>query len=176
MSGHSAKSGQLFYYRCSNATKRGPKECLGHWIPKSKIEGFIVDRIRGYILTEENLLELTSIVNEEIDASTNSVMERQGTLELQISDVDSRLEHLYDALEKGSFSSDELAPRIRKLQERRNGLLEKKREIVVETQPNFLKMPELKVIQGYVENLSSLLASSSIVKKRGFLKSFVSGF
>ena len=34
-------------------------------------------------------------------------------------------------------------------------------------------MPELKVIQGYVENLSSLLASSSIVEKRGFLKSFV---
>jgi len=34
-------------------------------------------------------------------------------------------------------------------------------------------MPELKVIQGYAENLSSLLASSSIVEKRGFLKSFV---
>jgi len=173
MSGHSAKSGKFFYYRCSNATKRGPSECPGHWIPKSKIEGFIVDRIRSYILTEENLLELASIVNEEIDASMNSVMERQETLELQISDVDSRLEHLYDALEKGSFSSDELAPRIRKLQERKNGLLEKKREIAVEAQPNFLEMPELKVIQGYVENLSSLLASSSIVEKRGFLKSFV---
>jgi len=34
-------------------------------------------------------------------------------------------------------------------------------------------MPELKVIQGYVENQSSLLASSSIVEKRGFLNSFV---
>ncbi len=174
MCGHSAKSGQFFYYRCSNATKRGPSECPGHWIPKSKIEGFIVDRIRGYILTEENLLELASIVNDEIDASMNPVMERQETLKLHISDVDSRLEHLYDALEKGSFSSDELAPRIRRLQECKNGLLEKKREIAVEAQPNFLEMPELKVIQGYVENLSSLLASSSIVEKRGFLKSFVS--
>ncbi len=122
-----------------------------------------------YVLDDE----LAGIVNEEIDASMNSVMERQETLELQISDVDSRLEHLYDALEKGSFSSDELAPRIRKLQERKNGLLDKKREIAVEAQPNFLEMPELKVIQGYVENLSSLLASSSIVEKRGFLKSFV---
>jgi len=28
MSGHSAKSGQFFYYRCSNATKRGPNERL----------------------------------------------------------------------------------------------------------------------------------------------------
>ena len=141
--------------------------------PKPKIEGFIVNRIRSYILTEENLLELASIVNEEIDASMNSVMERQETLELQISDADSRLEHLYDTLEKSSFSSDELAPRIRKLQERKNGLLEKKHEIAMEAQPNFSEMPELKVIQGYVENLSSFLASSSIVEKRGFLKSFV---
>jgi len=39
------------------------------------------------------------------------------------------LEHLYDALEKGTSSSDELAPRIRKLQERENELLEKKRKI-----------------------------------------------
>ena len=173
MSGHSAKSGQFFYYRCSNATKRGPNECPGHWIPKSKIEGFIVDRIRGYILTEDNLLGLVGVLNEEINISMQSIMERQETLELQINDVDSRLEHLYDALEKGSLSSDELAPRIRKMQERKNDLLEKKREIAVEAQPNYLEMPELKVIQGYVENLSSLLASSSIVEKRGFLKSFV---
>lgn len=27
MSGHSAKSGQFFYYRCANATKRGAEEC-----------------------------------------------------------------------------------------------------------------------------------------------------
>ncbi len=173
MSGHSAKSSQFFYYRCSNATKRGPNECPGHWIPKSKIEGFIVDRIRGYILTEDNLLGLVSILNEEINTSMQSITERQETLELQIDDVDSRLEHLYDALEKGVFSSDELAPRIRKLQERKNELLEKKREIAVEAQPNYLEMPELKAIQGYVDNLSSLLASSSIVEKRGFLKSFV---
>lgn len=45
MSGHNAKSGQFFYYRCSNATKRGPHECPGHWIPKAKIEGFVIDRI-----------------------------------------------------------------------------------------------------------------------------------
>ena len=35
------------------------------------------------------------------NASTNSVTERQETLELRINDADSRLEHLYDALEKG---------------------------------------------------------------------------
>ena len=34
-------------------------------------------------------------------------------------------------------------------------------------------MPELEVIQGYVDNLGSLLVSSSIGEKKGFLKSFV---
>ncbi len=54
------------------------------------------------------------------------------TFKRQIKDVESRLEHLYDALETGSFSSDELAPRIRRLRVRleRVSLVKEKVELL----------------------------------------------
>jgi DNA invertase Pin-like site-specific DNA recombinase len=114
MSGHSAKSGQFFYYRCANASKRGADECQGHWIPKSRIEGFVIDKIRSYVLTDENLEELVRLTNEELEASVGSQKELIRMLKNQIGDTESRLDHLYDALETGAYANEELAPRIRK--------------------------------------------------------------
>ena len=51
MIGHAAKSRQFFYYRCGNALRRGPGACPGRWLPKDKIEHFVVDKIKDYILT-----------------------------------------------------------------------------------------------------------------------------
>ena len=88
-------------------------------------------------------------------------------------DIDLRLENLYDALERGSFSSEELAPRIRKLQVRRNELIEMKCEAERDMQSSVFELPDIKVVKEYVENLRLLVGSSSIVEQRGFLKSFV---
>ena len=76
MSGHSAKSGRFFYYRCTNASKRGPAECPGHWIPKAKIESFVIDRIRNHILTDENLIELVHLTREELDSEIKAEKDR----------------------------------------------------------------------------------------------------
>ena len=115
MVGHAAKSGQFFYYRCGNALRRGPEACPSRWLPKSKIEGFVIDRIKGCILTDENLTELIRMTNEEMQALSQDEGERVKVLDSQVRDVDTRLQRLYDALETGKFAADELAPRIRAL-------------------------------------------------------------
>ena len=94
-------------------------------------------------------------------------------LEKQIVDVESRLEHLYDALETKAFSSEELAPRIRKLQAKRDDLITTRNQIESTLQSNILATPDMHVIQEYVDDLKSLLVSSPIVEQRAFLKSFV---
>ena len=73
--GHAAKSGQFFYYRCGNALRRGPDACPSRWLPKSRLEGFIIDKIKGYILTDENLMELIRLTNEEIEALSQNESE-----------------------------------------------------------------------------------------------------
>ena len=173
MSGHSAKSGQYLYYRCSNATKREASECPGHWLPKSKIEGFVIDKIRNCILDDDNLVELVRLTNEELDSSLGLEKDRLRAIEEQIGDLDSRLEHLYDALETGSFNSEELAPRIRKLKTRREEFLAQKNQIECSLKLNVIELPDFGLIQKYVEDIRNLLAESSIIEQKAFLKSFV---
>ena len=173
MSGHSAKSGQFLYYRCSNATKRGAAECPGHWIPKSKIEGFIIDKIRNCILAEDNLIELVRLTNEELGSGMEFEKDRLNTIERQIDDIESRLENLYDALEKGSFESDELAPRIRKLKARRDELLTQRNQTESSLKMSVIESPDINLIREHVDDIKQLLSESPIIEQRAFLKSFV---
>jgi len=173
MSGHSAKSGHFFYYRCAKAMKGGAEECPSHWIPKFRIENFVIEKIRSYILIEDNLLELLHLTNEEISSGTQREKEQVKVLERQIRDIESRLEHLYDALETSAFNHEELAPRIRKQQARLEELREVKLQAELELQAAIFDLPDINRIQDYVNDLGSLLVSSPILEQRAFLKSFV---
>ena len=173
MSGHSAKSGQFFYYRCANATKRGAKECPGHWIPKSKIEGFVIEKIRNYVLAEDNLIDLMRLTDEEFNGESTAQREQISIFEKQIRDTESRLDHLYDALETGSLARDELATRIRQLQGRLKELSIAKGEAEVSMRLSVFEMPDISVVRKYVNDLTTVLGSSPIVEQKAFLKSFV---
>ena len=51
---------------CGNARRKGREVCNAPLLPKGKIERLIIDRIKQYILTEENLEELVKLTNEEL--------------------------------------------------------------------------------------------------------------
>ena len=67
------------------------------------------------IRSDENLRELVRLTSEEIKSLTADETERLKILGYQIKDLDSRLERLYDALETGKVSLDDLAPQINSL-------------------------------------------------------------
>ncbi len=139
-------------------------ECISHWIPKSKIEGFVIEKIKNYVLTENNLIELMRLTNEELNSEMKDEREQKITLERQINDVESRLEHLYDALEAGSFSNDELAPRIRKWKTRQEELSRARDEAELALQLNIFEMPDIRIVREYVDDLKSLLGSTTVVE------------
>ena len=173
MSGHSAKSGRFFYYRCANASKRGADECRGHWIPRSKIEGFIIDKIRNCILSDENLLELVQLTNEDLEESLGTEKQTLRMLDRQTSDVETRLEHLYDALETKAFSAEDLAPRIKRLKAKQDELLSKKNQAELDLQSDILTAPDMEIVKEYTDDLKALLISSPIIEQRAFLKTFI---
>ena len=61
--------------------------------------------------------------NEELTQNRSAENERLELLQSQITEVDSRLGKLYDALETGEFKRGELAPRIQTLFEKKEQLL-----------------------------------------------------
>jgi len=140
---------------------------------KNKVEGFIIDRIKSYILTEENLEELVRLTSEEL---CQSCSENRGRLELiqaQIEEMDGRLGKLYDALETGEFKGSELAPRIKALSQKKEELLQAKADAEEILRYKSVDMADAQVVQDYADDLRSLLAKSSITEQRSFLKSFV---
>lgn len=72
------------YYTCGNAHRKGREICSSPLLPKDKLERFVIDGIRGYILTEENIEELAQTSGEN--------KERLELLQAEIVEVESRLE------------------------------------------------------------------------------------
>lgn len=68
------------------------------------------------------LEELVTLVNEDLDASNASYKEKLETIDTELKDVNSRLTKLYDALETGKLDMNDLAPRIKELNARRDEL------------------------------------------------------
>jgi DNA invertase Pin-like site-specific DNA recombinase len=173
MIGHAVKSGKFSYYMCGNARRRGRGLCKTPLLPKDRIESFVVDRIKRFILTEKNLEELVKLTNEELAQTCDDERDRVGLLDAQLAEVDSRLGKLYDALETGEFNGGELAPRIRALFEKRAQLQQAKAEAEEALRYRTIELADPEVVREYVEDLKALLEESSIVEQKAFLKSFV---
>jgi len=161
------------YYMCGNARRKGREVCPSPILPKDRVEGFIIGRIRSYILTEENLEELVRLTNEELCQSCSENRERLELIQAQIEEMDSRLCKLYDAIETGEFKGGELAPRLRALSQKKEELLQAKTEVEEILRYESVDMADPQVVKDYADDLRNLLAKSSITEQRSFLKSFV---
>jgi len=99
--------------------------------------------------------------------------ERLEFLRSQITEVDSRLGKLYDALETGEFKGGELAPRIQTLFEKKEQLQRAKADVEEVLSFNKADVTDPQVVRFYADDLRNLLAESCITEQRSFLKSFV---
>jgi site-specific DNA recombinase len=114
------------YYMCGNARRKGREVCPSPILRKDKVEGFVINRIKDCILTEDNLEELVRLTNEELAQTCAEEREKLELLQAQIAEADSRLGRLYDALETGEFNGGELAPRIQALFQKKEELQQAK--------------------------------------------------
>lgn len=78
-------------------------------IPKEALEEAVVHNLRDKVLTEENMLELVTLVNEELSTGYQRLHERLETIDRQLRDVTLRLDTLYDALETSKLTLDDVA-------------------------------------------------------------------
>jgi site-specific DNA recombinase len=173
MIGHAVKSGKFFYYMCGNARKRGRGLCTTPMLPKQRIERFVIDRIKQYILTEENLRDLVKLTNEDLAQKCEGENERLDIIKAQLEEVEGRLLKLYDALETGEFKGGELAPRIKTLVEKKEELQRAKVEAEDNLKYHRIELASPAVVGQYVQSLRALLEESSIMSQKAFLRSFV---
>ena len=123
MIGRSAKSHKFYYYTCNRKYKEGLETCSSRSLPKQKLERTVLEHIKEKLLIEETLTELVVLVNEDLDAANTTYKERLETVDTELRDVNARLARLYDTLETGRLDINDLAPRIKELRTRQEGLL-----------------------------------------------------
>ena len=173
MIGSWAKSGQFFYYGCNNHYKKGKKVCDAQMISKGKLEGFVLDRIKENILTEDNLKQLVDLVNEELRKNSSLYEEQLDQIDGQLGKVSNKLAKLYAALETDKVDIDDLAPRLKQLRTQQRDLQVKRDELLDKVSNGTSQVVDLKAIQQHVSDLKGLLESASFLERKGFLRSFV---
>ncbi len=173
MIGSWAKSGQFFYYECNRRYKKGAEACDGARVSKGTLEAFLLDRIRANILTDDNLAQLVTMVNEELSDNSGVYEDRVAQIEQELGRVGSKLASLYNALESGKVDIDDLAPRLKELRAQQRSLEGKRHELLDIVNGESTSIVDLATVQAYVADLRALLESASFLEQKAFLRTFV---
>ncbi len=171
--GQDAKSGKFSYYVCGTLGKKGAGSCPSRYLNSTKFKGLVIDKIKQHILTEDNLVCLVKLVNEEMDSASKSYQSELSLILNEMGDVNSRLERMYDAIETGKVELEDLAPRIRQSRARQEQLQDRKIEIENMLSDRRVELADLKVVRHYVNDLRNLLSESPLTERRAFIRSFI---
>lgn len=125
--------------------------------PKDKLEKSIIEQIKNKVLQSEWLGEPVKLVNEEIYANNSTFKDKLSVIDAELSDVETRLSRIYDALETGKLDLHDLAPRIKELKFRQDDLSKTRVLTEVEMTAQGINYLDEKSVIGYCHNLINLL-------------------
>ena len=174
-SGQGAKSGQFAYYVCGTLFREGAGTCSARYLNAPRVEDFIVEKIRERILTEETIVELVTLVAEEIDAMAGELSGRLEVIEAELRDVRKRLERLYEALETSELTLEVLSPRIFSLRHREEQLEAAREDALSQLEQRRVELPTTEEIKGYVADFREFLKDGTFPERKALIRNFVKG-
>ena len=174
-SAQGAKSGQFAYYICGTLFREGAGTCSARYLNAPKLEAFVVEKIRERILTEETIVELVTLVAEEIDAMAGELSGRLKVIEAELGDVRKRLERLYEAIETSELTLEVLSPRIMSLRHREEQLEAAREDAETQLEQRRVELPNTEEIARYVADFRDFLQEGTISERKALICNFVEG-
>ena len=92
---------------------------------------------------------------------------------LELEDVRSRLAKLYDVLETGKLNLDDLAPRIKQLKAKQDGLMKNRVQAEADMVLEGAQHVNVETVKAYAQDLRSVLVEGDFIQSKTFLRSFV---
>jgi len=133
----------------------------------------VVEKIKGYLLTDENLTDLVRIINEELEGSLGKYKERIEAIDHKATQWESRLERQYDFVETRSIEPVRMAKRIADVQDKVNEMRKARFEVEEDVRRRRLEPLDADVVVKYVNDLKRFVESSNIFERRAFLRTFI---
>ena len=174
-SGQGAKSGQFAYYICGTLFREGAGTCSARYLNAPRVEDFVVEKIRERILTEETIVDLVTLVAEEIDAMAGELSGRLDVIDAELGDVQSRLQRLYEALETSDLTLEVLSPRILSLRHREEQLEAARDDAERQLEQRRVELPTTEEIKGYVADFREFLQEGTFPERKALIRNFVEG-
>ena len=174
-SGQGAKSGQYGYYICGTLFREGAGTCSARYLNAPRVEQFVVEKIRERILTEETIVELVTLVAEEIDAMAGELAGRLEVIDAELGDVRKRLERLYEALETSELTLEVLSPRIFSLRHREEQLEAARDDAETQLEQRRVALPNTEEIAEYVADFRDFLKDGTFPERKALIRNFVEG-
>ena len=171
--GQAAKSGKYAYYVCDTLHRQGAGTCDARYLNASRVEDFIVKKVRERILSEETIRELVVLAAEEFDAIAAEASGRVKAIEAELADVESRLERLYEALETKHLTLEALSPRILSLRARQDQLTAARAEEAERLRQRKVALPTSEDIKGYVDDFRLFLEEGELPERKALIRNFV---
>ena len=168
-----AKSGQFAYYICGTLFTEGAGTCSARYLNAPRLEAFVVEKIRERILTEETIVELVTMVAEEIDAMAGELSDRLEVVEAELGDVRKRLEKLYEAIETSELTLEVLSPRILSLRHREEQLEAARDDAERQLEQRRVELPTTEEIKEYVADFRDFLREGTIPECKALIRNFV---
>ena len=175
-SAQGAKSGQFAYYVCSSLFREGAGACSnGRYLNATKVEDLVIERVRERIFTEETITELVTLVAEEVDNLAGEVNGRLTAINAELSDVDTRLENLYQAPETKQLPIEVFSPRILSLKGRQDQLTAARDEAEAQLEQRRADLPTSREIKGYMADFRALFQDGTFPERKALIRNFVQG-
>ncbi len=171
--GHGAKSGTYHYYACQKKQKQGAKACPDAAnFKRSRVEGVVMDALREGALHPGVFGDLVREVQGSLEATQDAAEGERLVLEGQLSEVNRRLNKLYEAVESGSIPASLLAPRFEQVSQDKEAL-----EGRLAALPALGNEPLLLIcdadIEAWVADLRAVVERGSVDERRALLRAWV---
>jgi site-specific DNA recombinase len=173
MIGRSAKSHRYYYYQCNRGDKQGKEACPARPLSKEKLEREVIEQIKERILSPDCLEELVKVVNEDFESAEVIFKNKINAIDTEFNDVNSRLLKLYDALETGKLTLDDLSPRIKELRNRQNELAKARAVTEAELIARGKGGINQQLVKAHAQDIRDVLEEAQVTESKAFLRTFI---
>ena len=108
-----------------------------------------------------------------MDIASKSYRDELETVSDEIINISHCLERLYDAIETGNISLNDLAPRIHEYRDKQEKLQARKAQIDNSLSDRRVELANPQIVKTYIDDLRNLLSNSSLPERKKFVRSFV---
>ncbi len=166
------KRGAYPYYRCGYHMRRGAAVCTnGKYIPKEKLEGWIVAQLREEILTEPFVTRLVEHVRAEWIRKTKDSTGDAKRLQKEIRQAEKEVRHLVDAVKKAGLSSALQQALVEA--EGKKAALEARIEAAKQKRPESIDLPSEREIADDLKEFREILDEGDPQKTRTLIRDHI---